>query len=379
MTEQTSSSTAATFLAACHNLPQTPALVVDLATADRNIQHLATYARTHQLQVRPHTKTHKSLFFAQRQLAAGATGLTTAKVGEAEIMSAASSNLLIAYPTVDTARAARVAQLAKHHTVLVALDSSYGVQSLAAAARQLDATIGILIDVDVGFHRTGVASLEDSVRLAREVVAQTPRLRLEGLFCYPGQIWVPPDQQSEQLHAVSNQLQQILDAWATHDLPANIVSGGSTPTAYQSHLVPQWTEIRPGTSLFNDMNTVRGRFCSLEDCAAAVVATIVSTAVPGKAVMDAGTKALTSDRNATQPDSGFGLVLEYPQARISRLSEEHGELEFAESAPRPQVGDRVTIIPNHICPCVNLQNQIWLQTPDGRLQSLSVDARGLLT
>jgi D-serine deaminase-like pyridoxal phosphate-dependent protein len=127
------------------------------------------------------------------------------------------------------------------------------------------------------------------------------------------------------------------------------------------------------------MNTVRGRFCRLEDCAAAVVATIVSTAVPGKAVMDAGTKTLTSDRNSTQPDSGFGLVLEYPQARISRLSEEHGELEFAESAARPQVGDRVTIIPNHICPCVNLQNRIWLQAPNGRLQSLSVDARGLLT
>jgi D-serine deaminase-like pyridoxal phosphate-dependent protein len=161
---------------------------------------------------------------------------------------------------------------------------------------------------------------------------------------------------------------------------APIVSGGSTPTAYQSHHVTHQTEIRPGTYIYNDMNTVRGGFCALEDCAATLVCTVVSTAaVDGRVVIDAGTKTLTSDRNVTAPESGHGHVVEYPKATIVRLSEEHGEVDVSRCPTPPKIGDRLTIIPNHICPCVNLQDSVWLRQEDGELSVMGVDARGRLS
>ena len=139
------------------------------------------------------------------------------------------------------------------------------------------------------------------------------------------------------------------------------------------------TEIRPGTYVFNDMNTVRGGFCALGDVAAGIVCTVVSTAVPGKAVLDGGTKTFTSDRNAKDPESGHGHVVEFPEAKVVRLSEEHGELDVAACPRPPRVGERVTVIPNHVCPCVNLQDRTWLRHADGVVEPLPVDARGRLS
>jgi D-serine deaminase-like pyridoxal phosphate-dependent protein len=201
---------------------------------------------------------------------------------------------------------------------------------------------------------------------------------LDGLFCYPGHIWELPDQQKASLQRVSDRLDEAVDLWHRHGLTAPIVSGGSTPTAYQSHLIPQLTEIRPGTYIFNDMNTVLGGFCSLADCAATVVCTVVSDAVPGKVVIDAGSKTFGSDRNVTQPESGFGSVIEYPQAMIVRLSEEHGEVDISRCDARPKLGDQINVIPNHICPCVNLQDSVVLEQQDGSLLQLMVEARGKL-
>ena len=135
-------------------------------------------------------------------------------------------------------------------------------------------------------------------------------------------------------------------------------------------MVPAYTEIRPGTNVYNDMSLVSGGFCSLDDCAVRPVAcTVVSDAVPGKAVIDAGSKTLTSDRRMISPDTaGFGHVVEYPQAKIVRLSEEHGELDLSACDRRPKLGERVHVIPNHICPCINLHDQVYLRLPDGELE-----------
>jgi D-serine deaminase-like pyridoxal phosphate-dependent protein len=195
---------------------------------------------------------------------------------------------------------------------------------------------------------------------------------------YPGHVWEQSDKQSQALGAVGNKLGQVLETWARHGLHAPIVSGGSTPTAYQSHLVPQLTEIRPGTYVFNDMNTVRGGFCALEDCAARIVATVVSDAVPGQVVVDAGSKTLTKDSNIACSESGFGHVVEHPEARIKALSEEHAQIDVTACSSRPAVGDRVTIIPNHICPCANLQEAVWWIEPNESPRQLHVDARGKL-
>ena len=358
--------------------PATPALVIDSATVERNIKRLAVYADEQDLDVRPHTKTHKSRELAAAQLAAGALGLTVAKVGEAEVMSEVGSDLLVAYPAIDPARTERLAKLARHFTIRVAVDSVEAAEALAVAARRTSSTIGILVDIDVGQHRTGVQTSAASLKLA-QFVDRVAGLRLDGIMCYPGQIWFPPAQQRPALEGVSDVLAEALDLWAKHGLEARAVSGGSTPTAYQSHLVPEYTEIRPGTYIFNDLNTARGGFCTLEDCAARIVATVVSTAVPGQFVLDAGTKTLTSDRCATAPESGHGLVCEYPDAKIVKLSEEHAQVDARDCQQAPKLGERVTVIPNHICPCINLQDSVWLREPDGRLEKLTIDARGKLS
>jgi D-serine deaminase-like pyridoxal phosphate-dependent protein len=157
------------------------------------------------------------------------------------------------------------------------------------------------------------------------------------------------------------------------------VSGGSTPTAYRSHLVPQVTEIRPGTSVYNDMNTVHGGFCTLADCAASILCTVVSDAVGGQVVLDGGTKTFTSDRCVPSPESGHGHVVEYPEAVITKLSEEHAQVDVTRCAVRPRVGERVSVIPNHVCPCINLQDAVWWREPDGRLRRLTIEARGRLS
>jgi D-serine deaminase-like pyridoxal phosphate-dependent protein len=361
-----------------HDIPQTPALVIDESTVTRNLSRLASYAKQHRINIRPHTKTHKSLEMAHRQMAAGANGLTAAKVGEAEAMVRASDDILLAYPAVDASRCQRLATLAIDHTICVAVDSQFALQMLSAAANSAHTTIGILVDLDVGMHRTGVQSPKAALELA-QAVAQTPSLRLDGLFYYPGHVWEPNGEQLKPLSTIAELLRETLSLWSHTGLSAPIVSGGSTPTAYQSHLISQTTEIRPGTYIYNDMNTVGGGYCALEDCAAKLICTVVSNAVPGKVVVDAGSKTLTSDRNITKPESGHGHVVEYPRAKITRLSEEHGELDIAACDCAPKIGERVHIIPNHICPCVNLQEAAWLRSADGSLSRINIDTRGRLS
>jgi D-serine deaminase-like pyridoxal phosphate-dependent protein len=355
----------------------TPALVLDAAKVRRNIERLAEYAAAHHIKIRPHTKTHKQRFLAQMQLDAGASGLTTAKVSEAEVISDPAQDVLVAYPPVGRARSTRLAELARDRSVTVALDSLSAVEEIAAAAQSARTTVGVLVDLDVGMGRTGVVSPDATLALA-QAIDRASNLRLAGIMIYPGHVWEPPGEQHAALRAVGNLIGQTIALWREHGLEAQIVSGGSTPTAYQSHLVEGLTEIRPGTYIFNDMNTVWGGYCSLDDCAAWIAATVVSTAVPGQFVIDAGSKTLTKDPCIPKPERGFGHIVEYPDACITKLSEEHGQVDVSRSASRPKVGDRVTVIPNHICPCVNLQDSVWWSEPGARLRPLPVDARGKL-
>ncbi len=360
----------------------TPALVLDGRIVERNIGRLATYAAAHGIAVRPHTKTHKSAAIARMQLSAGARGLTVAKVGEAESLvgafASATPDLLMAYPAVDPARTARLAALARSATIRVAVDTAAAIEAVAAAARAAGVTIGLLVDLDLGMGRTGVPTAEALVALG-QAVAQTGGVRLDGIFCYPGQIWAKPDEQAAPLAAVAAKLAEAIDRFDRSGLCREIVSGGSTPTAYQSHLVPQVTEIRPGTYVYNDMNTVRGGFCAPADCAATIVCTVVSDAVSGQVVLDGGTKTFTSDRCVPAPDSGHGHIVEYPEAVITKLSEEHGQVDVTKCGRRPPVGERVSVIPNHVCPCINLQDAVWWREADGSLRLLPIDARGRLS
>ena len=355
----------------------TPAILIDGQVVRRNIEKMARYARQHGLRLRPHTKTHKSRMVAQMQLEHGAAGLTVAKAGEAEVMAAVAEDLLVAYPAADARRCDILARLARKRTVRVAVDSAVAVDALAQASRAAGVTVGILVDLDVGLHRTGVQTADESLELAQHV-SRAGNVRLDGLFFYPGHVGGVPEYQRKSLEKVEMLVAQALALWKTKGLEAKIVSGGSTPTAFQSHLVRHATEIRPGTYVYHDMNGVHGGYATLGDCAARVVATVVSTAVPGQFVVDAGSKTLTQDRCSPAPDSGFGHVVEFPDARIVKLTEEHGVVETAQGQSRIAVGQKVTIIPNHICPCINLQDTVWWRDDedDEHPRPVPVDARG---
>lgn len=363
-----------------HDLP-TPCILIDADKVRRNLRRMADYATQHNLKLRPHTKTHKSLRIARMQLdgegrdAGGAWGLTVAKVGEAATMAEACGELLMAYPAVDPRRCAELAKLARGRTLRVAIDSAAAADALSAAAAQADVNIGILVDVDVGMHRTGVQSPQAARALAEHVDA-APGLSLDGIMFYPGHIGCRADDQTPLLRAVDAILTETLGLWEQAGLPAGIVSGGSTPTAFQSHHVTRMTEMRPGTYVYNDMNCVRGGFVTLDDCAARIVATVVSDAVPGQVVLDAGTKTLTSDRCGPAPDSGHGYICEYPEAKITKLTEEHGQVDITACGRKPRVGEQVTVIPNHICPCVNLQDRVYWLEPGGTPEPMPIDARG---
>ncbi|MGB7161282.1 MAG: alanine racemase, partial [Tepidisphaeraceae bacterium] len=223
----------------------------------------------------------------------------------------------------------------------------------------------------------GVQSAEAALALG-QLVDRTGGLRLDGLFTFPGHLRFTPDEKSEAITFVNQRLSDAAALFKQHGLDTAIVSGGSTPSAYQSHLVPAYTEIRPGTYIYNDMNTVYAGACTLDEVAAKVICTVISDAVPEKVVLDGGTKTLTSDRNGPRPDSGHGYIVQYPGAKIVRLSEEHGEVDLSQCAKRPRLGERVEVIPNHVCPCVNLHDAVWLRE-NGELHRLPIDARGRIS
>jgi D-serine deaminase-like pyridoxal phosphate-dependent protein len=303
--------------------------------------------------------------------------LTVAKAGEAQVMAQACNDLLVAYPAVDEARCRALAALAAQHVVRVAVDTTAAVDAIGAAASRAGASVGVLVELDIGFHRTGVQSPEASLSLAQQA-ARTRAVRLDGLMIYPGHLG-PVEGQAEELSRISELVDRTLDLWRRAGLEAATVSGGSTPTARRSHLVPSLTEIRPGTYIFNDLKTVAGGHATLDDCAARVCCTVVSDAVPGSVVLDAGSKALSSELLRQSPGDGYGCVVEHPEARIVRLSEEHGVVDVSRCSRRPKVGERVHVVPNHICTCVNMFDRMWLRHEDGALEEALVDARGRLS
>jgi D-serine deaminase-like pyridoxal phosphate-dependent protein len=336
----------------------TPCIVVSAPLVRKNLQRMADYARSHGIGLRPHTKTHKSTKLAAMQMELGAVGLTVAKVGEARIMAKAADDLLLAYPTVDKTRSAAVAELAREKTMRVGLDSTLAADVLNDAAARARSTVGVLIDFDAGNHRTGVQNAAEALSLAQHI-SQCKSLRLDGLMFYPGHLQILPADQAKGLTAIEAKINEIVDLWRRHGLEAKIISGGSTPTAMQSHQLRGVTEIRPGTYIYNDMSYVRCGCAAVEDCAARVLSTVVSATISGQIVLDAGSKTMSSDRSSYAPESGYGHLVGFPEAVVTKLSEEHAQVDVSRCPGPPKLGQRVELIPNHICPAINLQDGLW--------------------
>ncbi len=356
----------------------TPALVVDLDIFERNLACVASYAREHGLRLRPHTKTHKSVRLARRQIASGAAGLTVAKVSEAEIMLAAEpDDLLVAYPIIGHTKLARLTQVAGRTRVTVALDSTFAARQLSDAARAAQVEIGVLAEVDAGLGRVGVAPGEPLLQLA-QAIEKLPHLRFAGLAFYPGHIKTLDGSGLRALAQLSDLLRGILGDFRAAGIETGTVSGGSTPTLFHSHEIHGLTEIRPGTYVFNDLNTVRSGACALEDCAATILATVVSTARPGQMIIDGGSKTFSSDRLADTAEVTFGHLVEAPGARFHKMNEEHGFIDLSHAGAGFSVGDRVRVIPNHICVAVNLHEKVYGVRGDLVEEVWPVDARGKL-
>lgn len=356
----------------------TPALIVDLDILERNLCRVAEYTREHGLRLRPHTKTHKSTRMARRQLAAGAAGLTVAKVSEAEVMLGAEpDDLLVAYPVIGHSKLARLIEVARHTHVTVALDSAFAARQLSDAARAAQVEIGVLAEVDVGLGRVGVAPGEPLLRLAQTIV-NLPHLRFAGITFYPGHIKDLQEPGRAAWAQLRELLREILGQFRHAGLEVGIVSGGSTPTLFHSHELEGLTEIRPGTYVFNDVNTVRSGGCGMEDCAASILATVVSTAKPGQMIVDGGSKTFSSDRPVNSSEVTFGYLVEAPAARFHKMNEEHGFIDIAHAGAEFSIGDRVHIIPNHICVAVNLHDQVYGLRGDTVEEIWKVEARGKL-
>lgn len=338
---------------------ETPAVVIDLDVMDQNLSRMADYCRRHQLLLRPHTKSHKIPELAKRQIASGATGITVAKLGEAEVMfDAGLTDILVAYPIVGVEKARRLATMAERANITVALDSEDAARGISQAVSERGATIGVLVELDVGFNRCGVTTEAEALTLAR-AISSLPGLQFKGLMFFPGHFTVGPEERAALRMPVNELLDRVLAAFDRDELPLPAVSGGSTPTAYESHLFHGVSEVRPGMYIFNDRTTAGISASSLSDCALSVLVTVVSTSVAGRAIIDGGSKTFSSDRYQAGDGRGFGLVKEDHDAELERLSEEHGHLNIQRSERRYRIGDRLSVIPNHVCTTVNMHEEIY--------------------
>lgn len=356
----------------------TPALVIDLDIMERNLLRAAEYARANDLRLRPHTKTHKIPALARRQLELGAAGLTVAKVGEAEVMLAADPpELLVAYPIIGHRKLARLMEVARKTRLTVALDNLLPARQLSDAAREACVSVGVLAEVDVGLGRVGVSPGAELLQLL-EGILRLRHLTFEGIAFYPGHVRSLDPEGLRALDRVGELVRRCLADLRRAGLEPRIVSGGSTPTLYHSLRVTGMNEVRPGTYLFNDRNTAASGACSLADCAASILVTVISTARPGQIIIDGGSKTFSSDRSIAPPEATFGHVVEAPEAAFTRMNEEHGYVDVRRSERDFAVGDPLRVIPNHICTAMNLHETVYGLRGDQVEQVWKVEARGKL-
>lgn len=351
----------------------TPALLIDLDCMEDNLNRMATYCREKNIGLRPHIKTHKTLGLAKRQIKLGACGVTVAKIGEAEIMSEGEiDGILLAYPVIGRHKARRLAAIMERSRLMVSLDSeeAVGWVSQAAMGKSLD----ILVEIDFGMRRCGLPPGEKPVQLAKVIDAR-PELEFKGLMLYSGHLSPDLDGETGAVKQLNSELGMQLEMFSREGIDVSVVTGGSTPSAYYSHLVEGLTEIRPGTYIFNDRNTVKFGACSESQCAGSVLVTVVSTAVSGQAIIDGGSKTFSSDLLMSGNGVGHGIVKGYPDVVFTKMNEEHGYLQLPPEI-KLEIGQQLQIIPNHICACVNMHDRVWGISQEEVVDEWEISARG---
>lgn len=324
-----------------HDL-ETPSVLIDLDRMEANIQRMQAYCNQHGLKLRPHIKTHKIPQIARMQLAAGAVGIACQKLSEAQIfVDEGFDDIVIPYNIVGPQKTTRLADLALYNRIAVSADHPTVIAGLADAARANDIQLRVLVDLVTEVGRTG-AAVSEVVSLAQRI-DMDDHLHFAGILLYPSNPVMRPH------------LQEALHELDRTGLGVDVVSGGGLGAARTAHEIPELTEIRVGTYVFNDWGSVRKGWAQPEYCAMTVCATVVSRPTTDRAILDCGSKALSSDNF----EGEYGHVVEYPEAHIYKLNEEHAYVDLRHCPERPVIGERVHVIPSHACVVANLHNQLF--------------------
>ena len=327
---------------------ETPVPVIDLDRLEANLTGLQSYVDQHGIQLWPHTKTHKSPEIGLRQLELGAGGLTVAKTGEAQVFQEAGApKILVHYPPFGRDKWERLAEIAASGVELtVAVDSAAPAEGLARVLDQRGLRAELLVELDVGLHRTGQTTAAGAMGVAQEL-ARLPAVEVAGISCYPGHCRPEDPALPDRLKAVDDLLRETRDAFDRAGFRTDRISGGSTPTRYLTHTTAV-NELRSGTYALLDRNDGED-----DKCALWVEVTVISDAVPNQVVVDGGSKTFTSDDH---PDGGHGSVLGLADADFAHINEEHGYIDVSSLGERPVVGRHLQIVPNHACGCMNLHD-----------------------
>jgi D-serine deaminase-like pyridoxal phosphate-dependent protein len=338
----------------------TPSLLFDLDALEANIADMAGVAREAGVRLRPHTKTHKSPAIARMQLDAGAAGITVAKLGEAEVMADAGiDDILVAYPLVGAAKLARLRALLERAEVRTTTDSVEVAEGLGHVGREAGRDVGVLVEVDTGLHRVGRAPGAPTVDLVRQL-ARIPGIEVLGLLTHAGHAYrsATPEELRGAAEREGLDLVETAAACAAAGIELRELSVGSTPTARIVAGVPGVTEIRPGTYVFNDVQQLRLGVATESACAARVLATVVSHPTEERFVLDAGTKAFTSDGGDGPPFPGRGVIAGRPELRLDFMNEEHC-VGHRTGEDDVRIGERLEVIPLHVCSTVNMFDEAF--------------------
>jgi D-serine deaminase-like pyridoxal phosphate-dependent protein len=356
-------------------LIDTPSLVIDEAIMHTNLAEMASIANSYGVNLRPHIKTHKTPEIAKLQVGLGAVGITCAKLGEAEVFADAGLNdILIAYPFFGEIKIRRLLTLMEKARVIISVDSAEAADALASEMAKHDRTLEISLEINTGQDRSGIMWGEQGVQLALQI-ARTPGLKLSGIFTHEGHANTePPGEMERVAHESGERVVETAEMIRRHGVEVPTVSVGSTPAAPHTASVAGVTEMRPGTYVFRDTMGFRYGVYGPDRCAARFYAMITSHAAPDRAIVDAGSKTLAADLSKGHP--GHGFIVGHPDSIIYQVNEEHGSIRIPAHDPGFTLGEHVEIIPNHVCPAVNLHDEMLIIRDGQVVDTWKIAARG---
>lgn len=360
----------------------TPALLIDREILKKNLAWMQSYADRHQVNLRPHTKTHKMPYIARLQLEQGACGIAVAKVGEAEVMvQNGLTDIFIANEIVGRQKLERIRALQKTAVISFGVDCPTQVEAAEAVFAEDGSTANVLVEIEVGENRSGIIEEADFIDLL-DSIRECPHVYFQGLFSHDGNSYEAKD--LEELHQIARTAQErtlhFAEIAREYGMACETVSYGATPTLMNNvDILEGISEIRPGTYALMDASQGNA-VGTLEYCAATVLATVMSRPTAERVILDVGAKGLTMQERTVGicATPGKGTIMDYPGTYIDSVFDEHAIIYNKLFRFEVGIGDKVRIIPVHICPVCNLYESAWLISGDDVLEEIPVLARGKL-